>query len=423
MIHSIHYQTRLISNFSEDIYCTTVHNIKKQDEHTTRSIREDDIEIQYTVVIKKQTQRARSTQSTSDKPTTKGHRQRTTRQKTTTIYHIISYARQNIMDPPKKYCKVNGIMKLNPEYKKYKEAQAKQAAASGGSSVPIVVATTVLNSAEALPVISSMDDYMTLNDNIDGPDIPLAESTNATIEMLQEPEIAAEAGLQTDDMIDQLGDLLEKYEIPIGLTNKLMMLSEYQSLEFIVDDSGSMRLDTDTINKLTRKPMSRWNEAHIRIKEMIEIISYVPFEQIGIEFLNRKDRISLKRNGRTPKVFMKNSFEQIDSCFKKGPSGTTPALEKLQESFLRGQGANIARYFFGDGKPNGGMQAINEIVNILKKRSNPEQNPMTFLSCTDDDDAVEWMKDAEEVRFLMLLMFCYCCFIVALLLYCLLFAV
>jgi hypothetical protein len=352
-----------------------------------------------TVVIKKQTQRARSTQSTSDKPTTKGHRQRTTRQNTATIYHIISYARQNIMDPPKKYCKVNGIMKLNPEYKKYKEAQAKQAAASGSSAVPIVVATTVLNSAEALPVISSMDDYMTLNDNIDGPDIPLAESTNATIEMLQEPEIAAEAGLQTDDMIDQLGELLEKYEIPIGLTNKLMMLSEYQSLEFIVDDSGSMRLDTDTINKLTRKPMSRWNEAHIRIKEMIEIISYVPFEQIGIEFLNRKDRISLKRNGRTPKVFMKNSFEQIDSCFKKGPSGTTPALEKLQESFLRGQGANIARYFFGDGKPNGGMQAINEIVNILKKRSNPEQNPMTFLSCTDDDDAVEWMKDAEEVRF------------------------
>jgi hypothetical protein len=176
-----------------------------------------------------------------------------------------------------------------------------------------------------------------------------------------------------------------------------MMLSEYQSLEFIVDDSGSMRLDTDTIDKVTKRPISRWMEAHARIKEMIEIISYVPFEQIGIEFLNRKDRISLKRNGRTPKVFMKNSFEQIDSCFKKGPSGTTPALEKLQESFLRGQGANIARYFFGDGKPNGGMQAINEIVNILKKRSNPEQNPMTFLSCTDDDAAVDWMKDAEEI--------------------------
>jgi len=58
--------------------------------------------------------------------------------------------------------------------------------------------------------------------------------------MLQEPGIALEAGMQPDDMIDQLGELLAKYEIPIGLTNKLMMISEYQSLEFIVDDSGSM---------------------------------------------------------------------------------------------------------------------------------------------------------------------------------------
>ena len=178
-----------------------------------------------------------------------------------------------------------------------------------------------------------------------------------------------------------------------------MMLSEYQSLEFIVDDSGSMRLNTDTIDHKTKLPMSRWQEAHIRIKEMIEIIAYVPFEQIGIEFLNRTDRISLKRNGRTPQAFMTDSYAQIDACFlQKGPSGTTPALEKLQESFLRGQGTNIARYFFGDGKPNGGTIAINEIVNILKNRPNPEQNPMTFLSCTDDDDAVEWMKDTEEVR-------------------------
>ena len=44
--------------------------------------------------------------------------------------------------------------------------------------------------------------------------------------------------MEADTMIDELGDLLEKYEIPIGLTNKLMLLSEYQSLEFIIDDSG-----------------------------------------------------------------------------------------------------------------------------------------------------------------------------------------
>jgi len=37
--------------------------------------------------------------------------------------------------------------------------------------------------------------------------------------------------------------------------------------------------------------------------------------------------------------------------------------------------------------------AVNEIVNILKNRASPAENPVTFLSCTNDDDAVEWMKD------------------------------
>lgn len=293
-------------------------------------------------------------------------------------------------DAPKKYTKINGIMKLNPEYKRWKESQN---AAAGKPAVP---ATTVINSAQALPVVSSMDDVMTLNEDLNQ-DIPLAESTNATIEMLQEPEIAAEAGLQPDDMIDALGTLLAKYEIPIGLTNKLMMLSEYESLEFIVDDSGSMQLPTDSNDPATKRPMSRWMEAQIRVKEMIEVIAYVPFEQIGIEFLNRKDRISLKREGRSPVQFIQAAYATVDAVFARGPSGTTPALEKLQESLLRGQGVNIARYFFGDGKPNGGTRAVEEIITILRNRPDPESNPITFLSCTNEDEAVEWMKDAEEI--------------------------
>lgn len=219
----------------------------------------------------------------------------------------------------------------------------------------------------------------------------------ATIEMMQEPEISLEAGMQPDEMVDELGGVLEKYEVPMGLMNKLMMLSEFASLEFIVDDSGSMRLNSDTINPLTKRQNTRWDEAHQRLKEMIEILAYVPFQQIGIEFLNRKDRISLKRNGLSPAQFLAGANDQVDAQFTKLPSGTTPALEKLQQSFLRGQGVSIARYFFGDGLPNGGNQAINEIVNIVRNRIDPASNPVTFLNCTNEDEQVEWMKDAEEV--------------------------
>jgi hypothetical protein len=176
-----------------------------------------------------------------------------------------------------------------------------------------------------------------------------------------------------------------------------MMLSEYASLEFIIDDSGSMQMNSDTINPVTRRPNTRWQEAHQRLKEMIEILAFVPFNQIGLEFLNRKDRVTLKRNGMSPADFLRVANEQIDTQFARGPSGTTPALEKLQESFLRGQGVSIARYFFGDGLPNGGQRAIAEIVKIVKNRPEPALNPVTFLSCTNEDEAVEWMKDCEEI--------------------------
>jgi len=297
---------------------------------------------------------------------------------------------------PKKYTKVNGVMKLNPAFKKWKEKQNTKTAEPG---MPPVAVTTLLEPKEALAVVSSIEDHEKLNANTKMA-IPLAESTTATIEMLQDDDICESAGMNVDEMVDQLGEMLEKYEIPIGLTNKLMMISEYESLEFIVDDSGSMRLDTDTIDKVTGNPISRWKEAQNRLKEMIEIIAYVPFEQIGIEFLNRKDRLSIKRDGMndtSPKGVIQSAYAQIDAIFAIGPKGKTPALEKLQESFARGNGVSISRYFFGDGKPNGGKGAIAQIIQLLKTRPEPDQNPVTFLSCTDDDDAVEWMKDCEEV--------------------------
>jgi len=296
-------------------------------------------------------------------------------------------------DKPKKYIKVNGVMKLNPGYKAWKEAES---VCPGLNGPPVAhPVTTVLNSSQALPIVASMEDYEKMNDDLG--EVKFADSTNATIDMLQEPEIAAEVCMDSDNMIDMLGKLLDKYEIPIGLTNKLMLLSEYDSLEFIMDDSGSMTLNTDSNDPNTGRPMTRWQEAHKRLKEMIEIIAYVPFHQIGIEFLNRKQRITLIRNGRTPDIFMADAYNEIDAVFQWGPRGTTPAFEKLQESLLRGQGATIARYFFGDGKPNGGQQAIQAIVDLVMTRNDPESNPITFISCTNEDEAVEWMKDAEEV--------------------------
>ena len=115
------------------------------------------------------------------------------------------------MTAPKKYIKVNGVTKLNPEYKKWQERQT-----------GVGTATSLKNSDQALPVVTSMDDYMRMNDEL-GTEIPLAESTTATIEMMQEPEISLEAGMQPDEMVDMLGAVLAKYEVPMGLMNKVRL--------------------------------------------------------------------------------------------------------------------------------------------------------------------------------------------------------
>eukprot|EP00957_Ditylum_brightwellii_P046698 3543846-Ditylum_brightwellii.AAC.1 len=131
------------------------------------------------------------------------------------------------------------------------------------------------------------------------PEVALSESTNATIEIIQEPDISFEAGMSPDTMVDALGDLLNKYEVPIGLMNKLICFSEFQVLEFLIDDSGSMNVG---------QPISRWQEAQSRLKEMIEVLAYVPFNQIEIIFLNRSDRVSLQRQGRDPKSLMADAY-------------------------------------------------------------------------------------------------------------------
>ncbi|KAL3929964.1 MAG: hypothetical protein SGBAC_011975, partial [Bacillariaceae sp.] len=292
------------------------------------------------------------------------------------------------MAAPKKYVKINGVMKLNPEYKRWKEQQ--------GGGAP---ATTVPRPSMALPIVSSMEDHEKLNDAMvaqGGKEVPLAESTSATIEMMQEPEISVEAGMSPDTMVDELGALLNKYEVPMGLMNKLMMISEYEVLEFLIDDSGSMTLNTDSKDSQGRI-QTRWTEAKSRLKEMVEVLAYVPFNQIVVVFLNRTDVVSLQRNGRDPKTFLADAYQQIDRVFSKSPSGTTPALEKIQKSLSGNPNMAIARWFFGDGVPNGGIAAQREITRLLVQRPNPSQNPMTFISCTNEDDQVEWMKDAEEV--------------------------
>ena len=96
-------------------------------------------------------------------------------------------------------------------------------------------------------------------------------------------------------------------------------------------------------------------------------------------------------------AFLERVTTMVESEFSVSAQGLTPALECIRESLGRHVGQNCIRYFMGDGVPNGGDQACKQICRLLMNRENPEKNPFTFMSYTNDDAATEWMKECEEV--------------------------
>lgn len=181
------------------------------------------------------------------------------------------------------------------------------------------------------------------------------------------------------------------------MLSKLLDVSRFHSIEIIVDDSGSMGMMTDARDPVTRATMSRWTEARHRISQMVELLAHVACPPVRIRFLNRGNVVALTREaGELPAAFIERAEGAIRRAFAPPPSGTTPALEAIRESLGRHAGEATLRYFLGDGVPNGGRRAIDAIQEMVAKRAYPERNPFTFLSCTDQDDQVEWMKDCEE---------------------------
>jgi len=309
------------------------------------------------------------------------------------------------MAKPKKYLFDNGVMKLNPEYAAWKAAQDDSPAppAQPADQVP-------------LAVVSSMDDVAVASEQqleATGTNFQLAESTTATMETMQEEEFTNEfeqpGGVDGSELLDGLTEYFVKFEVPLGLINKLMALKQYD-LRFIVDDSGSMNATTDTMiseasdyvlrgqPKSRTDPMTRWQEAETRIHNMIDILAFIPIKMIEIRFLNAPNVISLRRTGKTMEEFTRDSHTQIADTFSSIPvKYKTPTLRVMREVFQAASASlNPCMYYLlTDGVPSDCV--VHQLADLIKYRRSPERNPVTLISCTNEDEEVEWMKEVEEI--------------------------
>ncbi|MDB6096642.1 MAG: hypothetical protein JWM09_920 [Francisellaceae bacterium] len=307
-----------------------------------------------------------------------------------------------------KYIFDKGVMKINPQY------TAQQAQAGNPSSLS--------RPNESLAIVSSMNDIQnaaTLQEQVTGQPMQLAESTQSSLEIMQDKEylagFKASQPFEEGALVDRLSNYFIRYEVPIGLVNKLLALPTY-NLNFIIDDSGSMDAlsDTDismandyTKNKKSFMPnassannkLTRWEEAEDRLHTMMDILSCLPVPNITIRFLNRQDVINLQAGG-SPDEFVQRARIAIANAFKTRPRGCTPIYNALTKAFESPE-IQTMHYLFTDGLPsdqNGqSTQAeIDKVTSLVMHRKNPEFNPLTFISCTNDDESTKWMKKIEE---------------------------
>ena len=228
-----------------------------------------------------------------------------------------------------------------------------------------------------------------------GAEVKFSESTQATEMIFNDSDVQQKVGLGSN-MHSEVAAIFGKYEIPFGLMNKLMEFQTFDYIVFLLDDSGSMGSSTDTM--IQGRPITRWEETRLRLLEMLELLSVIPTPPMHIKFLNRSTELKLIHEpGMNPHQFLANSTQMINQAFNSGPSGSTPYLRRIEECFRAYPQRRVAWYFFSDGVPDGGEAAQRSITSVCLNRPDPAGNPITFLSCTNDDSAVEWMKNVEEI--------------------------
>ena len=298
-------------------------------------------------------------------------------------------------------------MKPNPEYDAWQAVKA-------GKEAP----APLPKDRQPLAIISSMDDVINASElskmNRKG-SMKLSGETIKIMEQMQDEEFGVTFGNSASNfdgsaLLDGLTQFFAKFEVPVGLINKLMELQKYH-LKFIVDDSGSMNANTDSMlseaskhvvqdmDGAHSKPMSRWQEAETRLHNMIDILAYVPTKSIEIRFMNASNVIYLSRYGKTVKEFSEEAHKLIHNNFVAiEVKYRTPTLQAMRESFQIATSHApdpSMHYLLTDGVPTDAT--VKEIADLITNRYNPEGNPVTFLSCTDDDAETEWMKIVEEV--------------------------
>lgn len=77
--------------------------------------------------------------------------------------------------------------------------------------------------------------------------------------------------------------------------------------------------------------------------------------------------------------------------------GGTPTLQTLRNGFEEASHHEepTLHYLFTDGVPSD--STVDNLKSFIKNRAHPEKNPLTLISCTNEDSECEWMKEVNII--------------------------
>jgi len=288
-------------------------------------------------------------------------------------------------------------------------------------------------SAPPLAIISNTDDLIEANEQMQQNMqhfVKAEPATQTAIEQMQEesylnnflPENHRNpTNLESSTVLEQLGKVMAKHEIPIGMLSKLLLLKD-RALNFLIDDSGSMQHSSDVTYEEVRSIMeeyqipltdsqqlrfnqrkknmvlTRWQEVETRIHTLIDILGHLPLRyRLKIVFMNVDTVVRLEHKHKSPQVFMQEAHEEVRKIFSQNPLyGRTPTRKLLKKAFSSNSHGSVpmVHYLFTDGEPSDA--SVDVIAQEIKKRNHPEANALMLMSCTDKDEEVEWFKQVDN---------------------------
>ncbi len=145
----------------------------------------------------------------------------------------------------------------------------------------------------------------------------------------------------------------------------------------ICDDSGSM-------NQLTDYREPRWNELCRFVTTVFTVTECVENSPLDVHFLNRGGIMGVQR------------LEQISQAFAAPPNGPTPIVPVFRAALRRPYDSSYQGRIFiicTDGEPTDQGNHVNtEQLRQVLLKERAHNDYVTFLACTDDDDAIGYLN-------------------------------